>query len=152
MPSGNKPLPEPMLTQIFVSPSGVTGPQWVKLEPGLQDTTMKFSNPHLLHDIPTGTWHWFQSDIIMFRLCSIMYQQTPLKLLGFYWTECRFGPDFADIKHCYTQKFYRSYSSFISQCPRSSKFRGVCIRAHHWVTCKHLLNANFKHTILLQWI
>ena len=30
MPSGNKPLPEPMLTQISVSPYGVTRPQWVK--------------------------------------------------------------------------------------------------------------------------
>ena len=29
VPSGNKPLPEPMLTQI-IAPYGVTGPQWVK--------------------------------------------------------------------------------------------------------------------------
>ena len=28
----------------------------------------------------------------------------------------RFWPDFADIKHGYTQAFYQSYSSIISQC------------------------------------
>ena len=54
-----------------------------------------------------------------------MYMQTPRKLLGFHWTEDRFWPDFADIKHDYTQEFYRSYTSFISQCPRTSKFRSV---------------------------
>ena len=36
------------------------------------------------------------------------------KTLGFYWTEDRFWPDFDDIKHDYTQEFYRSYSSFIN--------------------------------------
>ena len=50
--------------------------------------------------------------------------QTPRKLLGR--TEDRFWPDFADIKHDYTQEFYQSYSSFISQCPRTGKSRGVC--------------------------
>ena len=34
--------------------------------------------------------------------------QTPRKLLDFYPTEDRFWPDFADIKHGYTQEFYRS--------------------------------------------
>ena len=53
----------------------------------------------------------WQSDVVC--------KQTPGKLLGFYWTEDRFWPDFANIKH-YTQEFYRSYSSFISQCPRTS--------------------------------
>ena len=51
--------------------------------------------------------------------------QTPRNLLGFHRTEDRFWPDFADIKHDYTQQFYRSYSSFISQCPRTGKFHGV---------------------------
>ena len=36
---------------------------------------------------------------------------TPRKLLGFHWTTDRFWPDFADIKHDYTQEFYQSYSS-----------------------------------------
>ena len=52
--------------------------------------------------------------------------QTPRKLLGFYRTEDRFWPDFANIKHDYTPEFYRSYSSFISQCRRTGKFRGFC--------------------------
>ena len=44
----------------------------------------------------------------------------------FYFTHWdRFWSDFADIKHDYTQEFYRSYSYFISQCPRTGKFRGV---------------------------
>ena len=51
--------------------------------------------------------------------------QTPWKLLGFHRTEDRFWADFADIKHDYTQEFHRSYSSFISQCPRTGKFCGV---------------------------
>ena len=51
--------------------------------------------------------------------------QTTRKLLGFYRTNDRFWPDFANIKHDYTQEFYRSYSSFISQCPRTGKFRSV---------------------------
>ena len=42
----------------------------------------------------------------------------------------RIEPDFANIKHDYTQEFYRSYSSFISLCPRTGKFRGVC----NWYT------------------
>ena len=49
----------------------------------------------------------------------LFHQQTPQKLLGFYWTEEGFWPDFADIKHDYTQEFYLSYSSFISKCPRT---------------------------------
>ena len=53
-------------------------------------------------------------------------EQTLRKLLGFQRTEDRFWPDFADIKHDYIQEFYRSYSSFISQYPRTSKFRDVC--------------------------
>ena len=56
-----------------------------------------------------------------------LLRQTQRKLLGFHQTEDRFGPDFADIKHDYTQEFYRSYSSFISQCPRTGKFCGVCL-------------------------
>ena len=61
------------------------------------------------------------------RLSDVgIYKQTPRKLLGFYRTKDRFWPDFANIKHDYTQEFYRSYSSFISQCPRTGKFRGVC--------------------------
>ena len=41
--------------------------------------------------------------------------QTLRTLLCFYWTEEGFWPDFADIKHDYTQEFYRSCPSFISQ-------------------------------------
>ena len=41
--------------------------------------------------------------------------QTLQQLLGFYQTEDTFWPDFADIKHNYTEEFYRSYSPFISQ-------------------------------------
>ena len=58
--------------------------------------------------------------------------------LGFYRTKDRFGPGLADIKHDYTQQFYQSYSSFISQCPRTGKFRSVCApywsagRGRHW--------------------
>ena len=52
-------------------------------------------------------------------------RQTPRKLLGFHRTEDRFWPEFADIKHDYTQELYWSYSSFISQCPRTGKFRSV---------------------------
>ena len=52
--------------------------------------------------------------------------QTPRKLLGFHRIEDRFWPDFTDIKHDYTQKFYRSYSSFISHCLRTGKFCGIC--------------------------
>ena len=33
----------------------------------------------------------------------LFHQQTPQKFLGFYWTEEGFWPDFADIKHDYTQ-------------------------------------------------
>ena len=44
------------------------------------------------------------------------------KLLSFYRTKDIFWPDFADIKHGYTQEFYWSYSSFISQYPRTGKF------------------------------
>ena len=45
--------------------------------------------------------------------------KTPRKLLHFYRTEEGFWPDFADIKHDYTQELYRYYSSFISKCPRT---------------------------------
>ena len=48
------------------------------------------------------------------------------KLFGFHRTEDRFWLDFADIKHDYTQEFYRSYSSFISQCPKTGKLSCVC--------------------------
>ena len=41
--------------------------------------------------------------------------ETPRKLSGFHQTKERFWPDFADIKHYYTQVFYRSFSFFISQ-------------------------------------
>ena len=68
--------------------------------------------------------------------------QTPRKLLGFYWIKCRFWPDFAYIKHCYTQKFYCSYSSFISQCLRTGKFHGVCC-------LKHSLFDNWKGICML---
>ena len=63
--------------------------------------------------------------------CEHWHLQTPRKLFGFYRTEDKFWPDFADIKHDYTQEFYRSYSSFISQCPRTGKFRVVCIYICH---------------------
>ena len=53
--------------------------------------------------------------------------QTLQKLLGFHWTEDWLWPDFADIKYDYAHEFYRSYSSFISQCPRTRKFCGVRI-------------------------
>ena len=39
--------------------------------------------------------------------------------------ELEIWPDFADIKHDNTQEFYRSYSFFISQCPRTSEFCSV---------------------------
>ena len=68
--------------------------------------------------------------------------QTQRKLLGFYWIECRFWPDIAYIKHCYTQKFYCSYSSFISQCLRTGKFHGVCC-------LKHSLFDNWKGICML---
>ena len=58
---------------------------------------------------------------------SPVHLQTPRKLLGFYRTKEGFQPDFADFKHDYTHEFYRSYSFFISKCPRTGKFRGVCI-------------------------
>ena len=51
--------------------------------------------------------------------------QTPWKLLGFHWTKDRFWPDFTDIKHDYIQEFYRSYSSFISQCLRTAVSAGA---------------------------
>ena len=38
------------------------------------------------------------------------------KLSGFYQNKVGFWPDFADIKHDYTQEFYQSYSSVISKC------------------------------------
>ena len=81
------------------------------------------------------TMHHFETE-----MCT----QTPRKLLGFYRTEDRFWPDFADIKHDYTQEFYRSYSSFISQCPRTGKFRGVCA---------HMCTFLFKmvHCEILDW-
>ena len=65
--------------------------------------------------------HWWEIDLFTVRLF-----QTPQKLSGFHRTEDRFWRDFADMKQEYTQEFYRSYSSFISQCPRTGKFRGVC--------------------------
>ena len=63
---------------------------------------------------------WFSiwetsSNIIYFN----DVRQTRQKLLGFYRTEKEFWPDFAHLKHDYTQEFYRSYSSFISKCPRT---------------------------------
>ena len=38
------------------------------------------------------------------------------KLSGFYQNKVGFWPDFADIKHDYTQEFYQSYSSVNSKC------------------------------------
>ena len=67
-------------------------------------------------------WNKYLSDVS----AIFKHVQTPRKLLGFHQTENRFGPDLADIKHDYTQEFYQSYSFFISQCPRTGKFRGVC--------------------------
>ena len=65
--------------------------------------------------------------------------QTPRKLLSFYRTEDRFWPDFANIKHDYTEEFYRSYSSFISQCPRTGKFRAVCCHTTDHGKTAHVL-------------
>ena len=58
-----------------------------------------------------------------FRIFQACNMQTQRKLLGFCQTEDRFLPDFADIKHGYTQNFYWSYSSFIT-----GKFCGVWMR------------------------
>ena len=55
--------------------------------------------------------------------------QTPRKLRSFHRTEGGVWPDFVDFKHDYTQEFYRSYSVFTGKCPRTDKFRGVCIAA-----------------------
>ena len=55
----------------------------------------------------------------MFHTFLSTSPQTPPRLLGFYRTKGGFWPDFADIKHDYTQEFYRSYSSFISKCLRT---------------------------------
>ena len=70
--------------------------------------------------------HWLHAS-------HLGLDQTPQKLLGFHRTEDRFWPDFADIKHDNTQEFYWSYSSFISQCPRTGKFRGVWSINRWWV-------------------
>ena len=66
---------------------------------------------------------WVALCLIPVCQCSF---QTPRKLWGFHRTEDRFWPDFAHTKHDYTQEFYQSYLSFISQCPRTGKFCGVC--------------------------
>ena len=68
--------------------------------------------------------------------------QTPLKLLGFYRTKDRFWPDFADTKHDYRQAFYQSYSSFISQCPRTGKFCGVW---HHPMLIHHHMHHQLQN-------
>ena len=56
------------------------------------------------------------------------------KLLGFHRTEDRFWPDFADIKHDYTQEFYRSCSSFISHVrgPVSFTVSGYQLKIALW--------------------
>ena len=54
---------------------------------------------------------------------SVQIVQTQRKLFSFYRIEEGFQPDF---KHEYTQEFYLSYSFFISKCPRTGKFCGVC--------------------------
>ena len=59
--------------------------------------------------------HWALGDMAV--LWNVMW--TPRKLLGFCRTEEGFWPDFTDIKPDYTQKFYWSYSSFISKCVRT---------------------------------
>ena len=55
-----------------------------------------------------------------------MLNADTVQTLGFYQTAEGFWPDFADFKHDYTHKFYRSYKFFISKCPRIGKFCGVC--------------------------
>ena len=54
-------------------------------------------------------------------------------------TEDRFGPDFADIKRDYTQEFYQSYWSFISQCLRTGKFRSVYLNGYIWEWINNLI-------------
>ena len=61
----------------------------------------------------------------------MLLTQTPRKFLGFHRTEDRFRPDFAE--------FYRSYSSFISQCPKTGKFRGVYLHLYNAATFQYPL-------------
>ena len=92
--------------------------------------------------------------------------QPPRKLLSFHQTEDRFWPDFTDIKHEYTQEFYRPYTSFISQCPRTSiSCQGRLSIQRHWhqwdaisavltfwwhLLCAHVMSWDYR-TILVGW-
>ena len=93
------------------------GPTW-----GLQDPTQTLLSGALLQ----LCWAWAIPILHTQRNDTDHRFQTPQKLWGFHQTQDRFWPYFTDIKHDYTQEFYRSYSSFISQCPRTGKFRSVC--------------------------
>ena len=92
--------------------------------------------------------------------------QAQQKLLGFNWD--RFWHDFPDIKHSHTQKFYWSYSSFISKCLRTGKFHSIWIHKckimpgryviynlivtgnHYYFTCFHshlkIINSHLRMT------
>ena len=98
---------------------------------GAAPTTSSFLTPgfNRLHkdNCKTGRKTFKFWDLVQLILGIWQYYQTLRKLFGFYQTEEGFWPDFADIKHDYTQEFYRSYSFFISKCPRTGKFRSVCI-------------------------
>ena len=73
--------------------------------------------------------------------------QTPRKVLAFYRTEDGFWPDFADIKHDYTQEFYWSYSSFITQCPRTG-LATCCVTRRH-LRCIHWKCLRLGDTLIL---
>ena len=63
-------------------------------------------------------WFIFYHDAdIMWISPNVKVKQKPRKLSGFYWIEDRFWPNFADTEHGYTQEFYWSYWSFISNRP-----------------------------------
>ena len=92
------------------------------------------------HSHSTWMWadHWLSAGHLgnarfMIKIASLI---DLIRHRQNFWafTKDRFWPDFANIKHDYTQEFYRSYSSFISQCPRTGKFRSVWFNAYIFIS------------------
>ena len=89
--------------------------------------------------------------------------QTPRKLFMLYRTENNFFTTFSNFKHDYIKKFYWSshifhWSShfFISQGPRTDKFRGVCHIMMCWIGNKSLSNVRglsfLSFTMSISWL
>ena len=125
VPSGNKPLPEPMLTQTF-APYGVTGPQWVNDE----------------------TFWWLmlkQHLIVNFRVdrldgrgyvCPIYNLLVTDEEYFLFWTYIRNFVQLIYLMCCTTDGWYHSYEILYLSVHMNCIWNGFNLLKNSWETGK----------------